>query len=220
MTQVHNHDLDPTCRETETREGLKGACMLNGGAVRQTFDFKPGDIVRLTGEGWKKYDFQNHLVEVIGRDDVGPKIKAKHDDGQHYRIVNNGQFGDFSAELVEAAPLAPRKLTLDELNEVAKNVKRTDDELDRLWFQEQVSDVLEGIRELLYKKNESYGNSALEPLRVFSRVDRTEQLKVRIDDKLNRLYSGNEYEQEDTVTDLIRYLVLLKIAEREENDDS
>lgn len=73
------------------------------------FDFKPGDIVRLTGEGWRKYGFRGQIDEVIGRDEVGPKIKSKHDDGQHYRIVNNGQFGDFSAELVEAAPLAPRR---------------------------------------------------------------------------------------------------------------
>lgn len=78
--------------------------------VDNMFDFKPGDIVRLTGKGWKKYSIQHHMDEVIGRDEVGPKIKAVHDDGQHYRIVNNGQFGDFSAELVEVAPLAPARL--------------------------------------------------------------------------------------------------------------
>lgn len=76
------------------------------------FDFKPGDIVRLTGEGWSKYGVYGLTDEVIGRDEVGPKIKAVHDDGQHYRIVNNFQFGDFSAELVEAAPLAPRRTTI------------------------------------------------------------------------------------------------------------
>lgn len=75
------------------------------------FDFRPGDIVRLTGEGWRKYGFQGVTEEVVGRDEVGPKLAAKHSDGQNYRVVNNGQFGDFSAELVEAAPLAPRPTT-------------------------------------------------------------------------------------------------------------
>ncbi len=43
------------------------------------------------------------------------------------------------------------------------------------------------IAHMLIEKNISYGNSALEPARIFSTADSTEQLKVRIDDKLNRV---------------------------------
>jgi len=39
---------------------------------------------------------------------------------------------------------------------------------------------------------------------------------VRIDDKLSRIANGSgELSDEDTITDLIGYLVLLKIAQRD-----
>ena len=64
------------------------------------------------------------------------------------------------------------------------------------------------------KKNEQYGDSALEPIRIFSKADKHEQLKVRIDDKLNRLVQGNAdiESDEDVVKDLIGYLILLLIS--------
>jgi hypothetical protein len=37
---------------------------------------------------------------------------------------------------------------------------------------------------MLLSKNASYGNSALEPVRIFSKADPVEQLKVRLDDKV------------------------------------
>ena len=43
------------------------------------------------------------------------------------------------------------------------------------------------IAEMLIKKNISYGNSALDPIRIFSKADSKEQIRVRIDDKLNRI---------------------------------
>lgn len=68
------------------------------------------------------------------------------------------------------------------------------------------------IKGMLVDKNLAYGNSALDPLRVFSTADPVEQLLVRIDDKLSRIQRGSEYGDDDTVTDLIGYLILLKIA--------
>ena len=41
--------------------------------------------------------------------------------------------------------------------------------------------------DLLLAKNDAYGNSALDPVRIFSRADPIEQLNVRLDDKLSRL---------------------------------
>mgnify|MGYP003136806271 FL=1 len=63
-------------------------------------------------------------------------------------------------------------------------------------------------------KNLKYGNSALNPIRVFSKSNDTEQLLVRIDDKLNRIKHGENilYDDEDVIQDLIGYLVLLKIS--------
>lgn len=77
--------------------------------------------------------------------------------------------------------------------------------------QEQIVTVCDDIKQLLLDKNRKYGDSAINPVRIFSKTDATEQLKVRIDDKLNRLKNLQEDETEDTITDLIGYLILLKI---------
>ncbi len=76
------------------------------------------------------------------------------------------------------------------------------------------------IKELLLDKNRKYGDSAINPARIFSKADATEQLKVRIDDKLNRLKNLQEDETEDTVTDLIGYLILLKIKMKKTRIDT
>jgi len=73
------------------------------------------------------------------------------------------------------------------------------------------------IRDMLIAKNRAYGDSAIDPVRVFSKADAVEQIYVRIDDKLSRVKRGHEYPGDDTISDLIGYLVLLLIAkERDE----
>ena len=79
-------------------------------------------------------------------------------------------------------------------------------------FANKVSSYLLEIRELLISKNLKYGNSALEPLGVFSKLSAREGLLIRIDDKLKRIKNGSlEKDDEDVINDLIGYLVLLKI---------
>lgn len=78
-------------------------------------------------------------------------------------------------------------------------------------FDAQLHDVLESVRKMLEEKNRKYGNSALDPVRVFSRASTAEQLRVRIDDKLSRLRNRQDDDDEDTVMDLIGYLVLYRM---------
>ena len=79
-------------------------------------------------------------------------------------------------------------------------------------FANKVSTYLLEIRELLISKNLKYGNSALEPIGIFSKLDPKEGLLIRIDDKLKRIKNGSlEKDDEDVINDLIGYLVLLKI---------
>ena len=80
---------------------------------------------------------------------------------------------------------------------------------------EQISQECDAIKAMLLAKNARYGDSAMQPRRIFSRADHLEQLKVRIDDKLSRIATmGPDSEDEDTTGDLIGYLVLLRIARR------
>jgi len=75
-----------------------------------------------------------------------------------------------------------------------------------------ITQVVLGIEKMLIEKNRAYGDSALEPVRIFSKAQTIEQLYVRNDDKLSRVEGGHEYPGDDTIKDLIGYLVLLLIA--------
>lgn len=75
-----------------------------------------------------------------------------------------------------------------------------------------ILDVCNEVADLLIRKNRAYGNSALDPVRIFSNADEKEQLRVRIDDKLSRFARGGDYPGDNDIDDLIGYLVLLKVA--------
>lgn len=81
-------------------------------------------------------------------------------------------------------------------------------------FEQALAAELNEVFVLLCEKNKAYGNSALDPVRVFSRASATEQLRVRIDDKLSRLQRGDPNDNEDTKLDLVGYLLLLRLAEK------
>ncbi len=79
--------------------------------------------------------------------------------------------------------------------------------------QETIYYVCAEMSDFLIEKNRRYGNSALEPCRIFSKADSLEQLRVRIDDKLNRIKTGT-VDNEDSVKDLTGYLILYMVAQR------
>ena len=68
------------------------------------------------------------------------------------------------------------------------------------------------IATMLVEKNISYGNSALNPIKIFSKINSAEQIQIRIDDKLNRIKNGQNFPGDNDLDDLIGYLILLKIA--------
>lgn len=84
-------------------------------------------------------------------------------------------------------------------------------------FASRARRICDETAELLIQKNKAYGNSVLEPVRIFSKASNIEQLLVRIDDKLSRLSRGSAA-GEDVVTDLIGYLIILKIAKEIEDE--
>lgn len=83
--------------------------------------------------------------------------------------------------------------------------------------QTDIARICDDVKQLLLEKNLKYGDSALNPVRIMSQASPTEQILVRIDDKLSRIARGNVVnDDEDVLNDLIGYFVLLKIAlERE-----
>lgn len=82
--------------------------------------------------------------------------------------------------------------------------------------QQDISQVCDDIRELLLEKNRKYGDSALNPVRVFSKASTLEQIKVRLDDKLSRLKNVQDDEDEDVIVDLTGYLILYQVAKMQQ----
>lgn len=84
----------------------------------------------------------------------------------------------------------------------------------------EIACICDEIKNLLLEKNAKYGDSAIEPSRIFSKASPVEQILVRIDDKLSRISKGIGLlgSDEDVIDDLIGYLVLLKIAQKREKE--
>ena len=70
------------------------------------------------------------------------------------------------------------------------------------------------IGNMLNEKNKAYGNSVFEPINIFAKTDWENQINTRIDDKLCRIAKGSEYPGDDTILDLIGYLILLRVGRK------
>jgi hypothetical protein len=90
-----------------------------------------------------------------------------------------------------------------------------DDDYDHNKFCTAVDVVLQQIGDMLKEKNRKYGNSAIRPVRVFSKADPEEQIKVRIDDKISRLVRGGIKDDEDVDQDMVGYLIIKMMMDRE-----
>lgn len=82
--------------------------------------------------------------------------------------------------------------------------------------QELLREICDDMRDFLLDKNAQYGDSAINPVRIFSKASPIEQLLVRIDDKLSRIEKGDDRieSDDDVIDDLIGYFILLKVAKR------
>ena len=76
------------------------------------------------------------------------------------------------------------------------------------------------LKELLLRKNDAYGDAALQPLGVFSSCNASEGIKIRLDDKLKRIANaGLVSDTEDTLIDIAGYIILLMIAKDNESNN-
>lgn len=79
-------------------------------------------------------------------------------------------------------------------------------------YRKLIEEKCDFLKKTLLEKNEKYGNSAFEPIRVFAKdTTNLEQIKVRMDDKLSRIINEAK-DNEDTYLDLAGYLILYMIA--------
>jgi hypothetical protein len=75
--------------------------------------------------------------------------------------------------------------------------------------QKKIFDTCMALAEFLVEKNKRYGNSALDPIRVFSKLDSEQGMLIRIDDKITRIYNNCDSPRKNDFVDMLGYIILL-----------
>ena len=79
--------------------------------------------------------------------------------------------------------------------------------------QRKIREITEAMKDLLLYKNNKYGDSAINPKKVFYKGDNTNSILIRLDDKLGRVMSNTEDKPRvNDVCDIIGYCTLLLIS--------
>lgn len=77
----------------------------------------------------------------------------------------------------------------------------------------KIREITDAMKDLLLYKNQKYGDSAINPKKVFYKGDSTNSILIRLDDKLGRVMSNTEDRPRvNDVCDIIGYCTLLLIS--------
>ena len=86
--------------------------------------------------------------------------------------------------------------------------------------QMKLVDVLDGMKNLLLYKNKKYGDSAINPKKIFYKGDSTNSILIRLDDKIGRVMSNpDDKPRVNDVADIIGYCTLLLISMNVTSED-
>ncbi|MGI5116680.1 hypothetical protein [Treponema sp. SP13] len=84
---------------------------------------------------------------------------------------------------------------------------------DTMPTQQKIAELTEAIRDLLLYKNRRYGDSALNPKKIFYKGDARNSILIRLDDKLGRIMTNTDNTPRiNDVADIIGYCTLLLIS--------
>lgn len=155
-----------------------------------------------------------HIYEVIEKNPL---------DGFRLVVPGTGQFTFWYPEdcVVEVdlgactLPSFDSEKWSESVKALEKPAWKVPENADFAWHLDKVT---KSITDLLKEKNAAYGNTALKPLGIFSKLGAAEAIKARIDDKLARISNkGLNDDTEDTARDLVGYLLLLLMAAERES---
>jgi hypothetical protein len=80
----------------------------------------------------------------------------------------------------------------------------------KMTTQEKIEKLFNNFKEFLKEKNRRYGDSAIHPIKIFSKIDASNQIYNRLDDKLSRIQNTKEIRKND-LADLLGYISLALI---------
>jgi hypothetical protein len=89
--------------------------------------------------------------------------------------------------------------------------KRQDSDLTET--QKKIRQVTESMERLLIEKNRRYGDAAINPKNIFSKLPAGEAIKIRLDDKLGRIMANGGEPRKNDFSDLIGYLILYCVSQ-------
>ena len=79
--------------------------------------------------------------------------------------------------------------------------------------QQKIHEIMGAMKDLLLYKNQKYGDSAINPKKIFYKGDSTNSILIRLDDKIGRVMSNTEEKPRiNDVCDIIGYCTLLLIS--------
>ena len=148
-----------------------------------------------------RISLQNHLLNLTGQDVTACLFSHVQQEG--YTLEQLGE--------CVRAKLAWR-IRLPET---------ADQDFDKITIngtQRRIKQACDNLAAMLIAKNQAYGDSALHPMGVFAKGSAVDGIKVRIDDKLNRIKNKPDAFGEDPVNDLLGYLILLQLAMEDEKE--
>lgn len=79
--------------------------------------------------------------------------------------------------------------------------------------QGKIRNIMDSMKDLLLYKNRKYGDSAINPKKIFYKGDSTNSILIRLDDKIGRVMSNTEEKPRiNDIADIIGYCTLLLIS--------
>lgn len=79
--------------------------------------------------------------------------------------------------------------------------------------QRKIREIIEAMKDLLLYKNQKYGDSAINPEKIFYKGDSTSSILIRLNDKIGRVKANpDDKPRVNDVCDIIGYCILLLIS--------
>lgn len=118
---------------------------------------------------------------------------------------------------VKPAPVAPLSVKFVNPTEIERKYMKEALYTDT---QQKLIDVLDGMKNLLLYKNKKYGDSAINPKKIFYKGDSTNSILIRLDDKIGRVMSNpDDKPRVNDIADIIGYCTLLLVSMNVTSED-
>ncbi len=173
----------------------------------------------------KKADFKLNDVEAINQQSNVRDCWFDGKEGLFHRLMKDGtEWTSLTGSAQDEWIRVPKKKAVSPASEegvtmdIVSAVTLADQLNQSPWgdlppTQQKIHEITGAMKDLLLYKNQKYGDSAINPKKIFYKGDSTNSILIRLDDKIGRVMSNTEEKPRvNDCCDLIGYLVLLLIS--------